>query len=67
MLGAVAEGVDLPSLLLIREDLRAAGVLLNQSLRYSYKQGTPDSELTARIEKVMGIVNAMVRAGETAP
>ena len=64
LLTSAAEGVDLEALLAAREALRTAGILLNQSLRFSHMTGGPDTALVARIEAVLELIEALVRGGE---
>ena len=52
LLGAQAEGVDLPALLGMRSELTRLGTLLNQSLRTSWGSST-DSLAAERIIKML--------------
>ena len=64
LLGAAAEGVDVPALLASRASLLSAGVLLNQSLRYSHFKDGPDPRLNERVKATVGIVEALCHGGE---
>jgi len=63
LLSATAEGVDVHALLAARDALRAVGVLLNQSLRYSHAEGLPDAQLKERVLAVVRVVEALCQTG----
>jgi len=60
ILASAAEGIDLEALLAAREALRANGILLNQSLRFSHSAGKLDAALMTRIEAVLALIEALV-------
>jgi len=63
-IAAALEEVDLDALLEAREELRRLGVLLNQSLRFSFGEGVGDAALMARVVAVVELVESLVRSGE---
>ncbi len=66
-LAAVAEKLDLTALLESREQIRAAGVLLNQALRFGYADGVLTHETLSRVVNVVELIEALVKGGEELP